>query len=306
MNLNDKFNAESWGAIEDDKPPKNTGHEINNKNKTQSNMFSAQTWYVEDEKRLIDNDNQSAKRVAAVDDLKVPKKKKKSIAKFFVILIAILLIGLIIISLMDPDSVFGFLSANKNDSFMTISTTAPTIAAVTTTASSAVKNNEKQIYYSGSCGDNAVFSVYYDDESSEPHYVLLIEGSGALWNANDIDWKIKETDSVKEIIVSDGITKIQSNQFSSDIFNSVEWIEFAESVSYIGKFACSLESLKTVIVYSNTCSIDYIENDEYICDTLGVTEMGTTIVCCKGSPTEEYVETWNSNYPNSYILKTLD
>lgn len=316
MDSKDKFNAEKWDSIDEVTPSSVPKYEFEETDDKQTKNFSANEWFVENEDSVDENIDklktiekptekhpktmQSNDDVIDKSDDELDKLSSYSKLKRFS---AIVLIIIAVITI--PSILLALNSASENnysdDSYYqdNESTTITTTTTTTTTT-----EYIEPTYWEGKCGDNATFSIYDDSNNSTPHYVLLIEGKGALWKADDIDWKIVEA-KIKEIVVCEGITKVQENQFSSSfIFDNVTKIDFRGSVSYIGKNACAnINSLEMVNVDNENCKIDYLDDEGYIYNTLGNTEGNVTVLCYEGSTAEDYVDTWNSNYSNSYKLK---
>ena len=159
-------------------------------------------------------------------------------------------------------------------------------------------NEAENNIVSGRCGDNAEFTIINDSlDPNAPYYVLTIDGEGALWADEEIDWKI-DGGKVNEIFIADGITHIQPFQFSYGKFDSVKTIVFSSSVEFIGECACRIDSLECIYVYNPNCEIDYIWYDDefektYLNDTLGYPNKSVTIMCSEGSTAEQYVNDWN-------------
>lgn len=288
MNSKDRFDAEKWDSIDEVNTSVVPQYEFEDaENNNQSNSFVAEKWFVEEEDKIEptvkkkESENNSVQNGSTINQ----KSENNSVSKLQATsnkkgkLVKILVAAVLIIVIIGGLGYFAF-----SDSLRLTEYIEPT-------------------YWEGKCGDNATFSIYDDSNNSTPHYVLLIEGKGALWKAEDIDWEINEA-KIKEIVVYEGITKVQEDQFSTNyVFDNVTKIDFRGSVSYIGKNACAnIDSLEIVNVDNENCKIDY-DDERYIYNTLGNTEGGITILCYEGSTAEDYVETWNSNYSNSYKLK---
>lgn len=155
--------------------------------------------------------------------------------------------------------------------------------------------------YTGDCGNNATYKITKTDFFSINNdlYSMTIEGSGPLWNADEIDWNEKEG-KVANIIIKDGITKINEDQFL--LFDDLYTVSIPKSVNFIGKSAFPSNDFMYIDVDSPNCEIDYIDDDGYLYESLGPSNGTTSIVCGKDSTTEEYIKTWNENYPNSYEM----
>lgn len=159
--------------------------------------------------------------------------------------------------------------------------------------------------YTGDCGNNATYKITKADFFSINNviYSMTIEGSGPLWNADEIDWYEKEGE-VANIFIEDGITKINENQFL--LFDDLGYVFIPKSVNFIGKSAFASNDynyhMMSIDVYSPNCEIDYIDDDGYLYESLGPSNGSTTIFCRKNSTTEDYIKTWNESYPNSYDM----
>lgn len=162
--------------------------------------------------------------------------------------------------------------------------------------------------YTGDCGNNATYKITKGDFFciNTDFYLMTIEGSGPLWNADEIDWNEKEGQvidkegRVTDIIIKDGITKINEDQFL--LFDDLYYVSIPKSVKFIGKSAFASNYYMNVDVDSPNCEIDYIDDDGYLYESLGPSNGTTTIVCRKNSTTEDYIKTWNESYPNSYEM----
>lgn len=155
--------------------------------------------------------------------------------------------------------------------------------------------------YTGYCGNNATYKITKSDFFSinTVFYSMTIEGSGPLWTADKIDWSLPEG-QITYIDIKDGITRINKDQFL--LFDDLYYVTIPKSVIFIGKSAFASNEYMNIDVDSPNCEIDYIDNDGYLYETLGPSNGVTTIVCRKNSTTEEYIKTWNENYPNSYEM----
>lgn len=104
---------------------------------------------------------------------------------------------------------------------------------------------------SGKCGDNTTYAVYgrviweqetYEGQTSwaysdSPRYLAVISGTGPTY---DYTWetKLDKWDTVREIVVEDGVTTIGDNFFN--MLNTGNWIEkvtLPEGLTSIGEYA---------------------------------------------------------------------
>lgn len=157
--------------------------------------------------------------------------------------------------------------------------------------------------YTGDCGNNATYKITKDNFFSinTAFYSMTIEGSGPLWNADKIDWNEKEGQIIT-INIKDGITRINKDQFL--LFDELYYVFIPKSVNFIGKSAFAsndFNNYMNIDVDSSNCEIDYIGDYGCLYESLGPSK-GTVIACRKNSTTEDYIKTWNENYPNSYEM----
>ena len=112
-----------------------------------------------------------------------------------------------------------------------------------------IDDTTAQIISEGKCGKDLVYSI--NDKG-----VLRIEGSGEMYNYNSKNpapW-LAYSDSVKIILVSEGITRIGAQAFR--LMRNVEQIDLPQSVNIIGANAfieCS--KLKNISFYSGVTNI---------------------------------------------------
>ncbi len=105
--------------------------------------------------------------------------------------------------------------------------------------------------YSGTCGDNLTWT--YDSST----YILTISGTGDMYD-NNPPWA-KYQNSIKEIVISDGVTSIGRAAFFGIV--NMTSITIPESITSIGELAfydCS--SLTSITVDPNNT---YFSNDEF-------------------------------------------
>jgi hypothetical protein len=112
------------------------------------------------------------------------------------------------------------------------------------------KAGEITILGTGSCGDNAIWTVYSDGK-------LVVSGSGKTTGYRPSDsreWK-NFAEDVTEIIIGEGITRIGSYIF--DGFANVSNVIISEGVTYIDPYAFGgCESLKSVTIPNSVGTID--------------------------------------------------
>lgn len=228
--------------------------------------------------------------------------EKKIIIAILVSCVLLVIIGCIIYALITADEEY---SVNEEET---------TIAAtsVSTTKTTTTTEYSEPDYWEGECGDNASFIIQYEtDDNGKKYLTLNIEGTGAMWSWENIDWKIEDTSRVERIFVLNDISTIPENEFGE--FTGVKYVYIMNSVKSIGKWAFDgLDSLKEVWIYNRDCKINYIYADDdgstRYAWTLGSPKNKVEIICVENSTAEDYVNTFNNGtdtpgYKLSHIVK---